>query len=141
MFFRGYYVYLLILARMFRYLRFITFITSSNARLAIRWSWFSFHSGTFTRKMCAAFPGALVNPIVSENSSFVLPSHRGLTPLEIIEDCIEKIQLLSFLGISHYERIEQAQCLHLFSLVDDWNAIARHQLQIAMTAYAELESL
>ena len=35
----------------------------------------------------------MVKAIVSENLSFVLPSHRGLTSLEIIEDCLEK-QLL-----------------------------------------------
>jgi hypothetical protein len=76
---------------------------------------------------------------LSENSSFVLPSHRGLAPLEIIEDCIEKIQLLSALGISHHEEIERTQCLQLLSMVDDWNAIAKHQLKTVMVNYIEPE--
>ncbi|MBS0351444.1 MAG: hypothetical protein JSR33_09735 [Proteobacteria bacterium] len=71
---------------------------------------------------------------LSEIASFVLPSHRGLTPLEIIQDCIEKIQLLSALGISHHEEIERTQCLHLLSLLDDWNAIAKHQLKTVMAS-------
>jgi hypothetical protein len=79
----------------------------------------------------------MVNAIVSENSSFVLPSHRGLTPLEIIQDCIEKIQMLSALGISYHEEIERTQCLQLLSLVDDWNAIAKHQLKTVMVNYIE----
>ncbi len=82
----------------------------------------------------------MVKAIVSENLSFVLPSHRGLTPLEIIEDCLEKTQLLSALGIiSHTEHIEQAQCLQLFSMLDDWNAIAKHQLKTVMATYTEPE--
>lgn len=81
----------------------------------------------------------MVNAIVSENLSFVLPSHRGLTPLEIIEDCIEKIQLLSALGISHHEEIERTQCLQLFSMLDDWNTIAKHQLKTVMVHYIEPE--
>ena len=81
----------------------------------------------------------MVKAIVSENSSFVLPSHRGLTPLEIIEDCIEKIQFLSVLGIANAQQIEQAQCLQLWSMMDDWNAIAQHQLKTVMTTYTELE--
>jgi hypothetical protein len=76
--------------------------------------------------------------ILSENSSFVLPSHRGLTPLEIIEDCLEKKQLLFALGISYANRIEEAQCLQLLSMLDDWNAIAQHQLETVMTANTEL---
>ncbi len=78
---------------------------------------------------------------LSENSSFVLPSHRGLTPLEIIQDCIEKIQLLSALDISHHEEIERTQCLQLFSLLDDWNAIAKHQLKTVMVNYIEPEEV
>lgn len=74
---------------------------------------------------------------LSENSSFVLPSHRGLTPLEIIEDCMEKMQVLSGLGISNAQQIEQAQCLQLLSMLDDWNAIAQHQLKTVMTTYTE----
>ena len=91
--------------------------------------------------MHAAFPGALAKSIVSENSSFVLPSHRGLTPLEIIEDCLEKTQLLSALSIGHYERIEQAQYLQLLSMLDDWNAVAQHQLKSVMATYIEPEQL
>ncbi len=81
----------------------------------------------------------MAKSIVSENLSFVLPSHRGLTPLEIIEDCLEKTQLLSALGISNTEHIEQAQCLQLFSMLDDWNAIAKHQLKTVMATYTEPE--
>ena len=83
----------------------------------------------------------MANTILSENSSFVLPSHRGLRPLEIVEDCMEKIQVLTVLGIGNAQQMEQAQCLQLLSMVDDWNAIAQYQLKIAMTAYTELESL
>ena len=32
----------------------------------------------------------MVNTIVSEMSPFVLPSHRGLSRLEIVQDCIRK---------------------------------------------------
>jgi hypothetical protein len=82
----------------------------------------------------------MVKAIVSENLSLVLPSHRGLTPLEIIEDCLEKTQLLSALGIiSHTEHIEKAQCLQLFSMLDDWNTIAQHQLKTVMATYTEPE--
>ena len=81
----------------------------------------------------------MANTILSENSSFVLPSHRGLTPLEIIEDCMEKMQVLSVLGIVNAQQIEQAQCLQLWSMMDDWNAIAKHQLKTVMTTYIEPE--
>ncbi len=81
----------------------------------------------------------MVETIVSENSSFVLPSHRGLTPLEIIEDCLEKVQFLSVLGIANVQQIGQAQCLQLLSILDDWNAIAQHQLKTVMTTYIEPE--
>ena len=81
----------------------------------------------------------MVNAIVSENSSFVLPSHRGLTPLEIIEDCMEKIQVLSVLGIANAQQAEQAQCLQLLSMLDDWNAIAQYQLKSIMTTYTKPE--
>ena len=79
----------------------------------------------------------MANTILSENSSFVLPSHRGLTPLEIIEDCMEKIQVLSMLGIANAQQAEQAQCLQLLSMLDDWNAIAQHQLKTIMTTYTK----
>ncbi len=79
----------------------------------------------------------MVKAIVSENSSFVLPSHRGLTPLEIVQDCLEKTQLLFVLGIGNAQQMEQAQCLQLLSMLDDWNAIAQYQLETVMTARIE----
>jgi hypothetical protein len=79
----------------------------------------------------------MVKAIVSENSSFVLPSHRGLTPLEIVQDCLEKTQLLSVLGIGNAQQMEQAQCLQLLSMLDDWNAIAQYQLETVMTTRIE----
>ncbi len=79
----------------------------------------------------------MVKAIVSENLSFVLPSHRGLTPLEIVQDCIEKTQLLSVLGIGNAQQMEQTQCLQLLSMLDDWNAIAQYQLETVMTTRTE----
>jgi hypothetical protein len=79
----------------------------------------------------------MAKTIVTENSSFVLPSHRGLAPLEIIDDCLKKTQVLSLLGIGHHERIEQAQYLQLLSMLDDWNAIAQHQLERVMATCIE----
>ena len=49
------------------------------------------------------------------------------------------MQVLSVLGIANAQQIEQAQCLQLWSMLDDWNAIAKHQLKTVMTTYIEPE--
>jgi len=81
----------------------------------------------------------MAKSIVSENVTFVLPSHRGLTPLEIIQDCLEKAQLLADLGISSTDNMEGVQRPQLLSMVDDWIAIAQHQLETFRITHEELK--
>ena len=83
----------------------------------------------------------MANCIVSEFSSFVLPSHRGLLPLEIVQDCLEKTQLLAAMGISGADHIEQVQYPQLLSMLDDWLAIAQHQLVTALNSRTQEQSL
>ncbi len=82
----------------------------------------------------------MAKSIVSENLSFVLPSHRGLTPLEIVQDCLEKVQLLSAMGISGADDMERVQCPQLLSMLDDWVAIAQYQLTRVLSARAEQQT-
>ncbi len=56
--FRGYHVHLTVSARLFRCLRFVAVIASRHARLARRWSGFSFRRRIFTCKINQAYPGA-----------------------------------------------------------------------------------
>lgn len=79
----------------------------------------------------------MANMIVSEISSFVLPSHRGLTHLEVVRDCVEKTQVLAALGIGCVSNLETRQCLQLLSMVDDWMALAQCQISNALNPHAE----
>ncbi len=36
----------------------------------------------------------MAKPILSDKSNFVLSSHRGLSPTDVVQDCLEKIQSL-----------------------------------------------
>ncbi len=36
----------------------------------------------------------MVKRIVSDNSDFVLSSHQGLPPADIVQDCLEKIKAM-----------------------------------------------
>ena len=83
----------------------------------------------------------MAQTILSEISSFVLPSHRGLQPLEIVQDCLEKAQLLAAMGISSTDNIEQMQCPQFLSMLDDWIALAQHQLVTALNARTQEQSL
>ncbi len=56
--FRGYHVHLTVSARLFRCLRFVAVIASRHARLARRWSGFSFRRRIFTCKISQTSPGA-----------------------------------------------------------------------------------
>lgn len=82
----------------------------------------------------------MVKAIVSENSSFVLPSHQGLTPLEIAQDCLDKAQLLAAMGISSADNIDRVQRPQLLSMLDDWVALAQHQLTLAMNTRTEQQA-
>ena len=79
----------------------------------------------------------MVNTIVSEMSSFVLPSHRGLSRLEIVQDCVEKTQILAVLGIGCVSNLGTRQCLQLLSMVDDWMALAQCQITEALNPHVE----
>ena len=79
----------------------------------------------------------MVKTIVSETSPFVLPSHRGLSNLEVIRDCVEKTQVLAALGIGCVSNLETRQCLQLLSMVDDWMALAQCQITKALSPHSE----
>lgn len=79
----------------------------------------------------------MANTIVSENASFVLPSHRGLSRLEIIQDCIDKVQTLTALGIGCADHLDRKHCLRLLSMLDDWMSLAQCQLAKVLIPHAE----
>ena len=79
----------------------------------------------------------MVNHSVSEMSSFVLPSHRGLSRLEIAQDCIRKTQTLVALGIGCVDNLERRHCFQLLSMLDDWMELAQCQITQVLLPHPE----
>lgn len=63
----------------------------------------------------------MLNRIVSENSGVVLCSHRGLSPAEIVQDCLEKMKALLLICTSGFDMssLSLASQHQYLSLMDD----------------------
>jgi hypothetical protein len=75
--------------------------------------------------------------IVSENSDVVLCSHRGLSPADIVEDCLEKAKSLLFICTGGFDMNSlplESQHQYL-SLVDDLVDLALRQFSKFQAGY------
>jgi hypothetical protein len=63
----------------------------------------------------------MANVIVSEKSDVVLCSHRGLSPAEIVQDCLEKMKVLLLICTTGFDMssLSLASQHQYLSLIDD----------------------
>jgi hypothetical protein len=63
----------------------------------------------------------MANVIVSEKSDVVLCSHKGLSPAEIVQDCLEKIKVLLLISTSGFDMssLPLGSQHQYLSLIDD----------------------
>ena len=74
---------------MFRCLRFVPVVTFRHARLATWWGWCPFHGGTFTRKIDAAYLGALSNSTIHASPEFLNTLDWQLRRLLLLIEVVE----------------------------------------------------
>lgn len=74
---------------MFRCLRFVPVVTFRHARLATWWGWCPFHGGTFTRKIDAAYLGALPKTTIHASPEFLNRLDWQLRRLLLLIEVVE----------------------------------------------------
>ncbi len=81
----------------------------------------------------------MANVILSEKSDFVLCSHRGLSPADIVQDCLEKAKSLLLVCTNGFDiRSLPLESQHQYmSLLDDLVDLALRQFIISQSGIVD----